>query len=276
MTKVIDPVVATYYASTIKVAYQSGAILRPHVRVQTGIVGQTAEFPRISRGMARVHVPASPRVPMDLAYNKATATMSAWSAAAWSDQIEQTRIAFDEPPPLSRACGLAIARRVDQLVIDAMVAAFGAATIVDGGAGMTEPKLRQIARIFDQRGVPRENRKLLVSATVYDQIRSLAVAQNQDFGATAAVRTGVVPPLFGLQVIMIDDARDEGGLPIVSTVRRCFAFDSDAVGLALGAEPALDINWIPERAAWLIEQRFSGGAAVIDPDGVIRVDCVES
>lgn len=276
MTKVIDPVIATYYSSTIKTAYQNNAILRPYVRVQTGVVGGIAEFPRISRGLARVHVPGAERQFMDLTYNKATATMSAWTAPAFSEQIEQTRIVFDEPPPLSETIAAAIARRVDQLSIDAMVAALGAATIVDGGTGMSDAKLRQIARIFDQRAVPRTDRTLLVSATVYDQIRSLSIAQNLDFGPSSAARTGMLPPIYGLNIIMIDDARDEGGLPIVSTVRRCFAFDRQAVGLAFGLETGVSIDWIPMRRGWLIEQVVSAGACVIDPDGVIRVDCVES
>jgi hypothetical protein len=275
MTKSIDPVQATWYSSAVKVAYQNAAILRPHVRTESNVVGGTAEFPRITRGMARAHVPASDRVPMNVTYGKSVATMQAWSAAQWADSIEKTRVAFDEIPPLSEVIGGAIARRMDQVIVDAMVASFGTPTIADGGTGMTDAKLRQIARLFDTRAVPRGSRKLVVSAKVYDDIRSLAIAQNRDFGETAVGRTGVVPTIYGLDILMMDDAREEGGLPINTGVRQGFAFDSAAVGLAINTESSLEINWVPIRAAWLLEQRFSAGACVIDADGVIRVDCTE-
>lgn len=275
MTKTIDPVQATWYATSVKVAYQSGTILRPHVRTETNVTGGIAEFPRITRGMARVHVPASDRVGMNVTYGKGVATMQAWSAAQWADSIEKTRIVFDEVPPLSEVIGAAIARRVDQLPVDAMVAAFGAPTIADGSTGMTDAKLRQIVRLFDARAVPRGNRKVVVSAKVYDDIRSLAIAQNRDFGETAVGRTGVVPAIYGLDILLLDDARDEGGLPLNAGIRQCFAFDRDALGLAVNTETAVEINWVPLRAAWLLEQRFSAGACVVDADGLIRVDCTE-
>lgn len=276
MTKIIDPVQATWFSRSVKVAYQNSAILRPHVRTESSVVGNTAEFPRITRGMARVHIPASDRVGMNVTYAKSVATMSGWSAAQWADSIEKYRVVFDEIPPLSEVIGAAIGRRMDQVIIDPMVAAFGGATIVDGGVGMTDPKLRQIARIFDQRAVPRGSRKVVVSAKVYDDIRGLAIAQNRDFGETAVGRTGVVPTIYGLDILMIDDARDEGGLPLAGGIRQCFAFDRDAIGLAINVESPLDINWVPLRAAWLLEQRFSAGSCVIDADGVIRVDCTEA
>jgi len=271
----INNITRIWFSEAITVAYQGKVVLRPHVTVKTGITGATAEFPLVNRGMARAHVPASPRIPIGVTYTKKVATMQAWSAAEWADDIEQTRTVADERPYLAEIIAAAIARRMDQLPIDQMVAERPTPDIPDGGTGMTEAKLRQIARIFDSRAVPYGERKLLVSATVYDQIRGLAIAQNRDFGETSTARTGRVPNLYGLDIVMLDDARDEGGLPIASNVRRCFAWDRRAVGLAIGAERPVEINWVPTHAAWLVEQRFSAGAVVIDPQGLIRVDCVE-
>lgn len=275
MTKSIDPVQATWFSQSVKLAYQNTVILRPHVRTEEGVIGSSAEFPRITRGAARVHVPASPRLPMNVSYSKAVATMQAWSAAQYADAIERYRVRFDEIPVLSETIGGAVARRIDQVILDQLIALLPSPTIADGGTGMTDAKLRQIARIFDERAVPRGDRKLVVTAKVYDDIRGLPVAQSRDFGETSAARTGVIPSVYGLDVLLIDNARDEGGLPISAGVRRCFAFDRTAIGLAINVESDLEINWIPERAAWLLEQRFSAGACVIDPDGVIRVDCTE-
>lgn len=271
----IDPVVATYYDQSCKAAYEGTALLRQTVRTETGIVGGTAEFPRVSRGMAKPHVPVTPRVPVGATYAKAVCTLTAWDATEYVDTIDSTRIRFDQQSVLSRVLGNAMGRREDQVIIDPIVANFGTPTIVDGGTGMTDPKLRQIVRLFDQRAVPRENRFLIVSAKVYDDMRSLPIAQSKDFGNTAAARTGVIPDLYGLQVVMIDDARPEGGLPLNAGIRQCFAYDRDAVGLAIAAQEALRIEWVPHLAAWQMNMRARFGGVVIDPEGVIRVDCIE-
>lgn len=271
----LDPVIATWYDQACKAAYANAALLRSTVRVETGIVGGTAEFPRVSRGMAKPHVPVTPRVPVGATYAKAVCTLTAWDATEYVDNLDSTRIRFDQQPVLARVLGQAYGRREDQNIIDPVVAAFGAPTIADGGTGMTEAKLRQVVRIFDSRAVPRENRWLIVSAKVYDDMRSLSVAQNKDFGETSAARSGVIPTLFGLKVVMIDDARPEGGLPLSGNVRQCFAWDSDAVGLAIAREEPLRVEWVPHLAAWQLSMRGRMAGVVIDPEGVIRVDCTE-
>jgi hypothetical protein len=275
MTKVIDPVVATHFEQQVIVEAQAGDTLTPHVTVRRGIVGRTAEFPRITRGQARLHVPSAPRTPMNATYNKTVVTLQAWSAPLYIDDLDKVQIRFDEREPAATIIGNAIGRRVTQTGLDALIAALPTATIPDGGTGMTDAKLRQIARIFDQRAVPYGNRKLVVSATVYDQIRGLPIAQNKDFGETGVGRTGVLPQVYGIDIIFIDDARDEGGLPIAGGVRRNYAFDKAAVGIAFAADPTTSIDWVPERKSWLVEGSVVCGAGVMDPNGVLRVDCVE-
>jgi len=271
----ISLVQKTYFAEPVTVVAQGADVLGPHVTKRTGIVGRTAEFPRLTRGMARAHVPASPRIPINAQYQKTVITLQAWSAAMYVDDLNATTLAFDERPYWVEVLAYAIARRNTQTGLDSLIAQHPTATIPDGGAGMTDAKLRQAARIFDANAVPYGQRKLVVSATVYDQIRGLGIAQNKDFGETDAARTGKVPMVYGFDVIMIDDARDEGGLPIASNVRRCFAFDQRALVMAYGKEETLDINWVPERRSWLVERVFTVGAGIVDPQCTLRVDCVE-
>jgi hypothetical protein len=272
----LDPVVAAYFDSACKAAYENGALLRRTVRVETGIVGGTAQFPRISRVAAVPHVPATPRVSVGATFAPAVCTLTAWDATEYVDTIDATRVRFDQTPVISRVLGNALGRREDQVIIDQIVANFGAPTIADGSAGMTDAKMRQIVRLFDARAVPRENRYVLVSSKVYDDIRSLPIAQNKDFGDSSVGRTGVLPSVYGLQILLVDEARPEGGLPLNGGIRQCFAYDTDAVGLAIAREEPLRIEWVPHLAAWQISIRARFGGVVIDPEGVIRIDCTEA
>jgi hypothetical protein len=271
----LDPVVATYYSTAVKSAYDNGSILRPYVRVETGVVGGTAEFPRYGRGMARRHVPSTPRVPLGVSADKAIATLIAWDATEYDDRLHRTLVRFDTMPPLAEVVGKACGRRLDQTIIDPLIANFASATIPAGGVGMTEGKVREVVRLFDSRAVPRENRYLLVSATVYDQMRAIPTLTSRDFGETSVARTGQLPTVFGVTVIMMDDVRPEGGLPKSGAIRQCFAWDRMAVGVALGAEENTQIDWIPMLKSWQVNQGFTAGGVVIDPEGVIRVDCQE-
>jgi hypothetical protein len=272
----ITPVQKITFSEFVTVVAQGADVLRPHVTRRTGIVGRTLEVPRLTRGMARIHVPSSPRIPINAAYEKTVIQLNPWSAAMFVDDLNATTLAFDERPYWVQVLAYAIARRNTQAGLDTLIGGLPTATIPDGGTGMTDAKLRQVARIMDARAVPYGQRKLVVSASVYDQIRGLPIAQNKDFGDTAAGRTGKVPMVYGLDVIMVDDARDEGGLPIAGGVRRCYAFDQSALVMAYGKEETLDINWVPERRSWLVERVFTVGAGIVDPNCVLRVDCVES
>jgi hypothetical protein len=271
----LDPVVAAWYDQSCKAAYENGAMLRRTVRVETGIVGGTANFPRISRAMARPHVPATPRVAAGATYANAVATLAAWDATDYVDRLDATRVNFQQPPVLATVLGNAMARRQDQVLIDVLAAGFGTATIAAGGTGMTDAKLRQVVKTFDERAVPLNDRFLIVSAKVYDDIRSLPVAQSKDFGDTEAARTGRLPTIYGIQVVLIDNARPEGGLPYSGGTRQCFAYDRNALGLAIAAEESTNIEWVPHLAAWQISIRARFGGVLIDPEGALRVDCTE-
>jgi len=81
---------------------------------------------------------------------------------------------------------------------------------------------------------------------------------------------------FGFTFKVIEN-RVEGGLPTGSTsIRLCFAYDKAAVGLATAIEPTGRVDFIPERASWLSQSMYKGGAVVIDSKGVVEVQSYES
>jgi hypothetical protein len=48
------------------------------------------------------------------------------------------------------------------------------------------------------------------------------------------------------------------------------------MGLAIGAEPPLEVNYIPEKTSWLSAQLLKSGAVAIDALGVIEIATVEA
>jgi hypothetical protein len=258
------------FDEAVKAAYQSAGQLRPHVRVRTGITGATHRFRRSGRGVAQPRVPQTDITPMNVGYAEAIATLSDWAAAEYTDKLDQALVNFDERAIIANNIGSAIGRRVDQMIIDALDAAYGSPVIAVGGTGLTDAKMRQAMRIFDARAVPPGKRRMAVSARGKEDLIAEQRFTSRDFVEQTVIQTGKLPPLYGFMIEVIDD-RDEGGLPLVSTTRTCFAWDVDAVGLAVGAEIPLEVNYIAEKTSWLSNQMVKAGAVTIDTLGVIEI-----
>jgi hypothetical protein len=263
------------FDAQVKAAYQNAGLLRPHVRVRTGVVGGTCRFRRFNRAVATPRVPQTDVVPMGTTYGEAIATLTDWSAADYTDNLDQALTNIEERSVLATNIGAAIGRRIDQMIIDALDAANGSPNIAASGTGLTYDKVRRAKALLDARGVPLGQRKLVMSARGLEDLLGENRFISRDFIEGSVVRTGQMPPILGFDLVMIED-RLEGGLPLVSTTRTCFAFDMQAMGLAIGVETPLEVNYIPEKTSWLSNQMIKAGAVSIDTLGVIEIATVEA
>jgi hypothetical protein len=57
MSQAISSIQVIEFEAQVKTAYQSSGMLRPAVRVKTGVVGASNRFRRCNRGVANPHVP---------------------------------------------------------------------------------------------------------------------------------------------------------------------------------------------------------------------------
>jgi hypothetical protein len=271
----LPTIVQIEYDAEIKAAYQSMGMLRPHVRVKTAVIGGTCEFRRAGRGMATPRLPQMDVTPMNTAYAKVTATLTDWSAAEYTDRLDQVLTNVDERKVIVQNIAGAITRRQDQMILDALDAANGSATIAAAATGLTFDKIRRAKSLMDSRSVPKGRRKLVCSARGEEDLIGEARFTSQDYVKGMVIEDGRITRVLGFDVITIDD-RDEGGLPLVSTTRTGYAYDADAIGLAVGADLPLEVNYIPEKTSWLSNQLLKAGAVAIDALGVIEIATVEA
>lgn len=263
------------FDSQVKAAYQASSILRPHVRVRTGVTGSTCRFRRYARSVASPRVTQSDVVPMNTVYSEATATLADWVAADYTDKLDQVLVNFEERGILATNIGAALGRRFDQMILDALDAANAALNIAVNSTGLTFDKMRQIVRIFDDRAVPMGMRKLVISARGKDDLMNETKFTSGDFVNAKMVQTGGVPQVMGLDIVVME-SRDEGGLPLSGSNRTCFAFDTQAIGLAIGIETPLENNYVAEKMSWLSAQALKAGAVAIDALGIIEIGTEEA
>lgn len=263
------------FDAAIKAAYQNASLLRPHVRVKTGVTGATHRFRRFNRGIATPRVPQTDIVPMGQTYGDAIATLTDWFAGDYTDRVDQALVNFDEREVLVTNTAMACGRREDQMIIAALDAANPSATIAAGGTGLTFDKMRQIVRFFDQRAVPMGQRKLVISAQQKQDLIGENRFTSGDWVTAGTMASGEVTRLLGMDIVTMEN-RAEGGLPLVSTTRTVFAFDMQAVGLAVAVDKTATVDWIGEKRAWLVGMDLKAGAVAIDPEGIIEIDCTET
>ena len=265
------------FDSEVKQAYQAESVLRGTMRTRTGVAGNTVKFPTIGKGVATLRVPQTDVTPLNVTYGQVTATMEDYIAAEYSDIFQQSHINFDERSELVQVVSKSIARRMDQIMIDALNAATGTSTVATsiGGAGtnMNIEKLRATAKAMNEKNVPSEGRNLLMHATQLDALLGETEITSQDFASVKALVQGEINTFMGFNIMTIGD-RDENGLPKPST-RTCFAWHKDSMGYAESMAQKTEVNYVPEKTSFLVSSMFSAGSVAIDGEGIVKISCTE-
>lgn len=277
MAQNVTTAFVTLFESEVKQAYQAESLLRGTCRTRTGVQGNTVKFPKIGKGVATVRVPQTDVTPLNVTYSQVTATMSDYIAAEYSDIFHQSHINFDERRELVEVVSKSIARRMDQIIIDALDAASSPSTVATsiGGAGtnMNIEKLRATAKALNQKNVPSEGRYLLMHASQLDALLGETEVTSSDFASVKALVQGEINQFMGFTVLTMGD-RDEGGIPKPST-RTCFAWHKDALGYAESMAQKSEVNYVPEKTSFLVSSMFSAGSVAIDDEGIVKISCTE-
>ena len=278
MAQNVTTAFVTLFESEVKQAYQAESVLRGTTRMRTGVAGNTVKFPKIGKGVATPRVPQTDVTPLNVTYAQVTATMSDFIAAEYSDIFHQSHINFDERRELVEVVSKSIARRMDQIIIDALNAASSPSTVsTDIGGSTTNmniEKLRAAAKALNLKNVPSENRMLLMHASQLDALLGETETTSSDFATVKALVRGEIDTFMGFRFITIGD-RDEGGVPKPST-RTCFAWHMDACGYAESMAQKTEVNYIPEKTSFLVSSMFSAGAVAIDDEGIVKISCTEA
>ncbi len=277
MAQSITNAFVTLFDEEVKQAYQGEALLRGTMRTRSGVQGNTVKFPKIGKGVATVRVPQTDVTPLNVTYSQVTATMTDYIAAEYSDIFHQSHVNFDERRELVQVVSKSIARRMDQLCIDALNAASSPSTVATtvGGAGtnMNIEKLRAAAKAMNDNNVPAEGRHLLMHSSQLDALLGETEVTSADFATVKALVRGEINSFMGFNIITMGD-RDEGGVPKPST-RSCFAWHQDSMGYAESMSQKSEVNYIPEKTSFLVSSMFSAGAVAIDDEGIVKISCTE-
>lgn len=260
------------FDAEVKQAYQGTSKLRNTIRVKTGVVGATHQFPKFGKGLATPRLPQTDVIPMNVQQDNVIATLEDWNAPEYTDIFDQQKVNYSERAELAMTIAMAIGRRQDQLIIDAFTAGTPVGTVTPSTV-LTSGDISAVARIFNEQAVPSGDRHIAWSPAAQEQLLGSTEATSSDFNTVKALVRGEINTFQGFQFHMIE-TRDEGGLPLSTNDRTCLAYHGGqrgSMGLAVGIDFRTTVDWIAEKTSWLSNGLFSAGAILIDANGFVEL-----
>jgi len=275
MSKFLSQAAVTEFDNEVKHQYQQSGKLRDTVTVRTGVTGEAYKFTRMSKGLANQKASQADVTPMDIEHSRQTANMENWNAPEYTDIFDQAEVNFDEKQELAKTIAMALARRVDQIIIDSMTAVTynAAPTTIDegtsiaaGGTGLTVAKLRAASRALSALGVDEDGRYWAYTAADRENLLSEEEVTSSDYNTVKALVQGEIDTFVGFKFKLIDD-RTEGGLP--SGIN--YAWHKMAVGLAVGIDMQTRIDWVAQKTSWLCNGMLKCGAVAREGNGLVQI-----
>jgi hypothetical protein len=260
------------FDSEIKLAYQGRKSLRDTVRVKTGVIGSTHTFYKAGKGVATQHNRGNDVVAMNAGRSSAIATLTGWDAFDYCDVLDLTQLSYDDKATVVENVVMAIGRREDQLIIDAMAVDVTTNLVGDGTGALTVAYIASAAQKLDANNVPEEDRYFVFTSKQKEQLLNTTGATSSDYNSVKTLVQGQIDTFYGFKFKMIG-TRTEGGLPRKAGVEQyAFAYHKKAVGLAIGKDMTTMVDWVAQKTSWQMGCVYLAGAVVIDLEGVITIN----
>lgn len=272
MANTIDQTFITDYDSDVHAAYQQyGSKLRNTVRLKSLNPGQIARFPTIGKGTATDKARNGDVVPMNPVHSYKDVTSTDKYAPEYLDTLDEIKSNIDERMLYARAGAGALGREVDSRIITVLNATT-TTVLAAGSVGLTKNKLLQAISALNGYDVPDDgDRWGVLSAQAWEEFINITVVSSRDYITDLTWTRGTqVVNWRGIKWFF------HSALPLSSTTRQCFIYHRTAVGLAENKQITTMVDWVPQKAAFLIDSMMSCGAVLIDGQGVVKIACDES
>lgn len=278
MTNSLSNVDQIVFDEMVKKAYQSaGFLLRDKVRTRMNVEGTQVSFRKVGSITADQYAFQTQVNWQDPNYNKVDLTLVPYRAPTLVDDMQQFLYNFDVRREDAELVAMALGRRSDQVIIDALNASGTTNTIANGGTGLTYSKVREINKFFNDLAIPPQDRCIAISATGEEQLMAELQFTDNRFTQLNAVTNGSLNGAYvmGMNWVVIP-AMTEGGLPITGNIRSCFAFHKLALGMGVGRDFSTIIERVPHLDSWQILGKIFLGCTAVDAVGIVKCDIDES
>ncbi|MCM0019197.1 MAG: phage capsid protein [Tagaea sp.] len=259
------------YEAEIHDAYQRmGSKLRDTVRSKKDIQAASTVFQKMGKGAATTKARHAQVPVMNVEHSTVEVFLKDYYAGEWLDKLDEFKANGDERGSLINAGAYALGRKTDELIIEALDAA--PTPIAVGTTGLTKVKVLEAFERLGGKDVPDDgDRFAVVGWAQWSDLLDIEEFANADYIGEGELPWNGSQAKRWLGTLWIPHS----GLTKTGNVRRCHWFHKSAIGHASGHEVKSDVTWHGDRASYFISNMMSQGAAIIDADGVVGIDCQE-
>lgn len=272
MANTIDQTFITDYDSDVHMAYQQfGSKLRNTVRLKSLAPGQIARFPTLGKGVATDKARNGDVVPMNPVHSYKEATATDKYAPEYVDSLDELKNNIDDRMLYARAGAAALGREVDSRLTTVMNAVT-TLTIAVNSTGLSKAKLLEAISKLNAQDVPDDgDRWGVLGAQQWEEFINIAQVSSRDYVTDLNWTKGTqVVNWRGIKWFF------HSNLPLSTTTRSCFLYHKNAIGLAENKQITTMVDWVPQKAAYLIDSMMSCGAVVIDEYGIVKISASEA
>ncbi len=198
-----------------------------------------------------------------------------------TDIFDAAEVNFDEKVELAKTIAGALQRREDQLILDSMESITYAATNdenpdtgrvfdISAARNFDLDSIRSAIGHLNDIEAEEGERYLVLRAQALQTLLEDSTVTSEDFNTVKALVNGSLDTFMGLKFIQVG-TRSEGGLAGVAADREAYVWQKNAVGLAVGLDMKTTIDWIAQKTSWLANGIFKAGAAIREPQGVVKI-----
>lgn len=262
------------YAGEVHVQYQQGGSrLRNTVRLKEGVVGASTKFTRIGKGVATQKTRNGQVTPMNVDHSQVEAILQDWYAPDYVDKLDEYKVQHSERRALSQAGGYAVGRKIDEIIITAALNGLPVGQVLGSGAAvLTLDNCLEAFAMMNSASVPDDgDRFAIVGPLQWNALLKIEQFANADYVGDKefAWLKGAESKRWLNTVWMMHTGLEKTGTGTTAGTK-CLMYHRSALGLAEnGKGVTTEVNYVPERAAWLCNNMISAGAVAIDQQGIV-------
>ena len=256
------------YAADVHDAFQRrGSFLRGAVRFEPNVVGETVTFQKVGKGVATSKARHGQVTPMNQSHTSVPATLEDKYAGDWVDKLDEKKLTINERRVIAQGGAFALGRAIDAQIIAAMDTT--STSVGDGTIALTRATLLEAVEKLDDLDVPDDgNRWGVLSPRTWSAALTIEEFASGDYVGDDLpfVDRNRVREWMGVKWMKHTGVTNKGAASTANLV-----WHMSAVGFGMGVDVTADITWHGDRAAHFVNHFYSGGAALIDTEGVVKM-----
>ncbi len=283
-TSITASFITDYEAKVHEVFQRKGSYLKDAVRLKTGVIGSTAVFQKVGKGIATTKARHGTITPMNQTHTAPSCVLADFYAGDWVDKLDEAKININERDVIASGGAMALGRKVDDQITTILdTTTQTAVSLVVTSKATVLASALELTEAAWSNDVPNDDEVFaIVTPRYWSQLMTLDQFQNSDYVGTngMAFVSGVTMGPARWKQWQGVKWKMQTGLPGAGTASGkvwvwhktavAYAIAESAGNVAGNGEVNADITWHGDRAAHFVNHDMSGQACMIDDTGVIE------